>query len=330
MSVSQNMWKRELARKQRDRIRRARRRRNCAITVILLAILAVIIIVSATKSNDNSKNKPKQQEHTQSQYKDMDAVENPYTTILQASDIKQSFYADSAFAGNALAETIGMYGILEATDFYAGVNVDIQNVYDITPYGSTTSVAEQFKSKRFNKVFLTFGENELRKFNATEFKEHYQALIDKLKKYQPNARIYIIGIPPITYDASMQGGGVVTMGKIKEFNKYMMSVAVDEEIYYVDSVAALGDNKDFLPKGVSADGINLNKAAVIDLLYYITEKSAIPTAQDLARLDVDDSDTDGGNTATVPESKPQSTKSPEPSPTVNVFKDSVKEKKKGE
>lgn len=327
MSVSQRMWKREQERKRRERIRRARRRRNCAVAVVLLAIVAVIVIIAinAGKSG-NKKDSPTQNAINTT---DSTAITNPYTTTRQISDIKTSFFADSAFAGNALAQTIGVYGILQETDFYAGVNVDVDNVYTITPNGSTTSVAEQFKSKRFSKVFLAFGENEIGKFTASEFKVKYAALVEKLKEYQPNARIYLIGIPPVTADVSENDDGVITMKKIKEYNKRIMSIAVDEEIYYVDSVDALGDNKDFLPMGVSADGINLNKAAVIDLLYYIAEEAFIPDTQDLADLDVED-DEDEEDVASTPVPKPQNTSAPEPSPTVNVFKDSVTDKKKEE
>lgn len=331
MAISQRMWMREQERRRRERERRARRRRNCAITVIALAIIAVVVIVlvSVNKSNKNSETPAT---NIESAVIDAEAAKNPYTTNIDTEEIKQSFYEDSAFAGNALAQTIGMYGILAQADFYAGVNVDVENVYTVTPDDSTTSVAEQFRSKHFSKIFLSFGETELKKFSASEFKTHYQKFIEKLKEYQPNVRIYLIGIPPISALQEEYGDGTVTIKKIKEYNKLIMSVAVDEELYFIDSVDALGDNKDFLPKGVSADGINLNRAAVIDLLYYIQRKAEIPDSQDLADfdLDEDDEDEDTDEVTVTPAPKPQSAQTPEPAPTINVFKDSVKEKKKGE
>ena len=311
MAMSQRMWIREQERKKRERIRRARRRRNCAIIVALLAIIAVVVIVLVNNGGDTPTEKANTEDVS------VELAETPYTTTITEDDIKASFFKDSAFAGNALAWTIGTYGILKDANFYSGVNINLDNVYKTTPVGSTTSIVEQFKSKRFSKVFLAFGENELLEMSSTDFKEEYIKLVDKIQEYQPNARIYLIGIPPVT--AQVSNNGDITMQKIKQFNKRIMSIAVDEEIYYIDSVDALGDNKDFLPKGVSCDGINLNKAATIDLLYYMTKDAYIPDSNDLADLDSDDDNEDDEEIESTP--TPQKTASPSPSPTVNVFKD---------
>ena len=85
-----------------------------------------------------------------------------------------------------------------------------------------------------------------------------------------------------------------------------------------------------MPKGVSSDGINLNKAATIDLLYYISKEAYIPDAEDLADMDIDEEAEDEESEETDEVQKPQKTQPPQPTATVNVFKDSVKEKKKGE
>lgn len=329
MTASQRMWKREQERKRRERLRRSRRRRNCVIIVIILAIIAVIAVVMINRGEDTKKAEKTYTPAPVLVQSDSKEVTDPYTTTREADDIKTSFFNNSAFAGNALAQTIGMYGILDDADFYAAVNADLENVYKLTPNGSTTSIAEQFKSKRFDKVFLSFGENELTKLSSSEFKNQYKSLIEKIEKYQPSARIYLIGMPPVTADTSSSNESI-NMKKIQDFNKRIASLAADRELYYIDSVSALGDNKDFLPSGVSADGINLNKAAVIDLLYYSSKKAYIPSSEDVASLSEDDEededeDSDGNVKATV---APKSTIAPSPSPTVNVFKDSFTDKSK--
>ena len=322
MAMSQRRWKLEQERKRRERLRRARRRRNCAIVVLLMAVVAVvaIVILNSNGKNNNADSTPTPKEKINS-VADTTVVNDPYTTIRSEEDIKASFYAESAFAGNALAETIGMYGLLKDADFYAGVNVDLENVYTITTTGSTTSVSEQFKSRRFNKIFLSFGENELKTLKKSEFKKEYKKLIGKIQEYQPNARIYLFAIPPITANASEHDNDI-TMEKITDFNHAILSLAVDSEIYYIDSVDALGDNKGYLPKGVSVDGINLNKDAVIDLLYYASREAYIPDAEDLTELSAEDEEDDDDEAETTAKPSQTDKASPSPSPTVNVFKDS--------
>lgn len=320
MAVSKRMWQREQERKRRERIRRARRRRNCAVAVVILAVAAVFAIVMLNKDTDKPKT-PKSTPAVEVKT-DTTAVTNPYTTTRTEDDIKLSFYKNTAFAGNALAKTVGMYGILEETDIYADVNTDLENVDTAIPQDATTPIAEQFKSKRFNKLFLCFGENELNKLSATEFKDQYAELVKKIKDNQPDTTIYVLGIPPVSANASDLNSSM-TMSKIKNFNKRIISLAVDEELYYIDCVDALGDNKDFLPQGVSADGVNLNKAAVIDLLYYIQKEAYIPDSGDLVDMDDGEEDNEEDEPTSKSTDKPDKTSAPtaSPTPTVNVLKD---------
>ncbi len=282
MTMSQRMWMREQERKKRERLRRARRRRNCAIAVFVLAIISVVAIVSfMSGDNSGAVENDSQVEYTPAPVVDKSTADNYYTTTRKPENIKLSFYNDAAFAGNALADTIGMYGILQNADFYSNVNADLENVYTMTTVGSTASIVEQFKSKNFKKIFLAFGEKELRNGNSADFKSNYRKLIEKIQEYQPNVSIYLISIPPVTVDASDANINGISMSRIRSYNKQIKTLAVEEDIYFVDSVDALGDNKDYLPKGISNDGVNLNKAAVIDLLYYAAKESYIPTRADL-------------------------------------------------
>ncbi len=335
MTMSREMWMREQERKKRERLRRARRRRNCALAVFALAIVSVVLIVAFMSGGDsNSVTTDTTAHYTQTPAIDKSAAEKHYTTTRKPENIKLSFYNDSAFAGNALAETIGMYGILGNADFYSNVNADLENVYTTTTIGSTASIVEQFKSKNFKKIFLAFGENELSRGNSAEFKSNYRKLIEKIKEYQPNVSIYLISIPPVTAEASDANINGVSMSRIRSYNKQIKTLAVEEDIYFVDSIDALGDNKDFLPKGVSNDGINLNKAAVIDLLYYAAKESYIPTRADLAadakkedkediEIEEDVEETSDNTTTTKqPTPAPEQEKS-EQSSTVNVLKSSV-------
>ena len=101
MAVSQRMWKLEQERKRRERLKRQRQRRNCAILVLVLAIVAVVAVVLL---NTDKKEKTEPQAPPSDVFVDSKAVSDPYTTTREISDIKASFFKDSAFAGNALAQ----------------------------------------------------------------------------------------------------------------------------------------------------------------------------------------------------------------------------------
>ena len=319
MTMSQRMWRQQQERRRKERQRRVRQRRNCAIIVILIAIAAVVYIFA--NADNNNETIPAQTTPTPQPTENV--IKEAYTTTLDASDISTSFYKNSAFAGNALAESVEMYSILSESDFYTSVNADLENVYTLTPQGSSVSVSDQFKSKKFKKVFLVFGENELKWESSSKFKTYYADFVEKIKEYQPNAGIYLFAIPPVTEEVATSDG-YITKTLIKEYNKRIKSIAVSEEVYYVDSYDALRNNKGYLPEGVSSDGINLNKAAILELLSYAQNEAYVPDDTDLASDDENQADEESEE-----EEEPAPTKKPEasPEPTVNVLKSTASDKK---
>lgn len=332
MAISQEMWRRERERKRRERQRQLQRQRTCAVVVLIAAIAAVaIILANAGKNNTETDSGETAAVSTSATSSNGYTQGAAYTSEHTEGDLSMSFFKNSVFAGNALAETVKMYGVVKEIECFAGVNIDAENVYNVTAGAGTISVADQFKSKKFDKIFLSFGENELSWESSSKFKAYYRDFVEKIKEYQPRASVYLIAIPPVTEEISTSGG-YVTMENIKAYNKRIKSIAISEETYYIDSVDALADDDGYLPEGVSCDGINLNKSAVIDLLYYASKEAYIPKSSDMVdNEDEDDEDSDSDTTKKTEEpKKAEETASPSPEPTVNVLKSSAKEKKQGD
>lgn len=329
MAMSQRMWRREQERRRRERERRARQRRNCMI-VVILAIAAVILIISkgCFAKKDSVVSETTQQESDTAVQETQTVNAEQYESKIDITDVKTSFFDNSAFLGNSVAESIGMYNLLDDADFYTDIKLDVDNVYTTATGYSTTAAIDQLKSKQFAKIFLSFGEAEIEANNVKAFIKSYKGLIDKIKSYQAKAQIYVISIPPSTRETTSSGLYGMTLGKIKEYNKRIKAMAAEKEVYYIDSVSALGKDDGYLPRGVSADGINLNRGCCIDLLQYITKKAYIPDVNSVSDVDDDDEDTEETDDD---EDEPEKTAAPkkssagasEPEPTVNVLKDSV-------
>ncbi len=321
MTMSQRMWKREQERKRRERLKRARRRRNCAIAVFVSAVAAVVIIVS--RSCDNS-SQPMSEAMTAPQINEAVPTASvepdlPFIASVDASELDLSGFDNAAFVGNSVAESVALYNILPETDFYSSVNLDLENVYTTASRYGSMAVADQLKSKKFSRVFLSFGERELAWDDAARFGIEYRKFIEKVKEYQPSASVYVISIPPVTKSVSSANLYGMNAKAIKEYNRRIRNMAYSEKLYYVDSVAALGRNGGYLLEGSSADGINLNKEYITELIYYIKNKAYIPNTP-AADEDEDETETPEEK-KTTPAPSPVSTDEPEP--TVNVLKDSA-------
>lgn len=345
MVMSQRMWRREQERKRRERERRARRRRNCTIVVILIAVAAGAAVClrycsAGTQQGSGS-------EATQPA---VSAVPIPSGTPVPVSELDTSFYEDSVFVGNSLADGISLYGLLPQTDFYARVGIDLDNAYTTASVNSSTSIVDQLKSSKFDKVFLCFGESELASEDPQEFYDKYSEMVSKVKEYQQSARIYLVAIPPVTEEVSDASSNGMTIDNIKEYNDVIKELAFDEDIYFADAYEALAYRDGFLSDGISADGINLNRDCYIEMLNYIADNFYIPDSDDLnadsteipSNSEDSSDDSDRGSEET---SSPRPTRNNEdsnsedsegsegssdrssPKPTVNVLKDTATSEK---
>lgn len=325
MAMSQRMWRREQERRRREREKRARQRRNCMI-IVILAIAAVVFIISKGCSGPkNSADTETTPENTDTAVEtSQTSYETRYESSIDITDVNTSFFSNAAFLGNSVADTIGMYNLLKETDFYTDITLDVDNIYTTATGYSTTAAIDQLKSKQFSRVFLSFGESEIANDDVKEFIKSYKSLVEKVKSYQAKAQIYVISIPPSTRETTSARLYGMTINKIKEYNRRIKAMAAEEEVYYVDSVAALGKDGGYLPKGVSADGINLNRGCCIDLLQYITKKAYVPDANSLSSDDDDEDDEDDDEPISKSTPKKSSSGASEPEPTVNVLKDSVR------
>ena len=334
MARSKMAWKREQERRRRERKMRDRRRAMCAVVVLLLAVIAVIVIVASKGCSEKKAAKDTAVSSTETAASEAPSS-GPYKSAIDISEVNTSFFNDSVFLGNSVADTIAMYGLLQNTDFYSSPILTVDNVYTtIVGYGNTAA-ADQLKSKKFSKVFLSFGEREIASDDVNEFARSYRALVEKVKSYQTNAQIYLIGIPPVDKAASDESRYGMSLDSIKKYNKKILSIATDQKVYYVNSISALGSGS-YLYNGVSADGINLNRDCCIELLKYITDNAYIPesgsaspseekekTTQKPANNNHDDEEED------EKESRPSAAMAAPtetPVPTVNVLKDSARVK----
>lgn len=339
MAMTQRMWKREQERRRREREKRARqRRRRIAAFVFVLILIAAVVLLAKSCANDKTVTSDGA---AQTSVPVPSSAPKPTSTPIAVETLDTSFYDNAVFIGNALADGISTYGLLTATDFYTRVGVDLDNVYTTAADNDSMAIVDQLKSKKFNKIFLVFGESELAWNDTDAFAEKYTALIEKVKSYQPGSRIYVLAIPPVTETTSKQNANGVSITNIKEYNSALKEVAAETEVYYADSYSALADNSGFLKDGVSADGINLDRNSYIELLEYIPDNVYIPDENDLKTTVNNDEDQDeelDEDTDSTPEprstKKPTATKKPStdeeetrstasPEPTVNVLKDSA-------
>lgn len=250
----------------KKRRRQVMMRRACAVIIL---VLIVILIISGIRGCSGSKKN-----------------NSPVVTVVPAvtaapasspepvgnvteSDISQSFFDSSCFVGNSVIESMEIYELVNDADYFARIGLNVSDASKLAMDNSNIPVIDELNnSKKYKRIFMMFGENELNWPSVDTFKTDYSTLIKKAKRYQPSAEIYLFAVTPITKQADSEQKEGVTTDAILRFNKIIQEVAKSNGVKYVDLYAALADKDGFLPAGAATDGIHFDKDYYIKCLVY--------------------------------------------------------------
>ena len=188
-------------------------------------------------------------------------VEELRTPMLKyVEDIKEAddeWFSDALILGNSLAGGLLQYGGIESCDYaYCnGVSVFGLSEADLTLRdGKATSLTKVLNAKTYGKIFLVFGTNEMAA-GTEQFYNYYCALIDVIRKYQPEAIIYAHNTPPVN-ESMVESPDSFNNTNVVKTNEVISRVAVDKSLKIVDLYGLIADINGSLPKDATWDGIH--------------------------------------------------------------------------
>lgn len=256
--------------KQKHEIEQRRRKimTHRIITAAGAAVIILIIIfaVKGCVSHMAEKSEERRQEQTE-------AVPSSTPTeipIENPNEISQMYYSHSAIVGNSFVEGMIIYDLIEGADYFAKVGLSVNDALTKSIQGGSVPVIDELKTdKKYNKIFMVFGENELGWVNADKFVSQYGALIDKAKEYQPQSKIYLLAITPITKKVSDQNIDGANNERIIEYNSLIQQLAADKGAVYADVYSAVKGADGTLPEGAASDGIHFGEEYYKKCFLYI-------------------------------------------------------------
>ena len=122
--------------------------------------------------------------------------------------------------------------------------------------GEKKPVIDKLLEKQYTHIFLTFGENELGWQYPEIFVEDYGKLIAAVRERQPNAKLYIQSILPVSAEVSEKNEDNTNNERIRQYNELLRKLAEEEKVSYLDVAAVLQDAEGNLPKDAATDGIH--------------------------------------------------------------------------
>lgn len=191
--------------------------------------------------------------------------------VAESAAVSDDYFDDAVFIGNSITDTFMMYSGLDHAAFYAGTSMTVRTAYTkpiVSDGGKDIPIMDAIQNHRFQKVYIMFGFNELGWVATDVFAEEYGKLIDDVKKYQPDATIYVESILPVSKQKSA-GDPYENNQNIVKFNGMIRDLAAEKKVYYLNIYEEFADSNGCLPDEASHDGVHFNKKYCLKWLDYL-------------------------------------------------------------
>ncbi len=206
-------------------------------------------IVSNKTTSNNSSNSTTSKENT---------VKNPGMSYKGFTNVSSSYFNDALFIGDSRTVGIRDYGTLKNATYFCDVGMSSFNIYNksISVKGvGKVSFEKLLSKKKFGKVYIMLGINELG-YNFNNIITKYKSIVNLVKKYQPDAIIYIEGNLHVSKTRNDKDK-VINNNRINRLNSKMSLIANNSNIFYIDINELFDDKDGNLISSYTSDGTHV-------------------------------------------------------------------------
>lgn len=193
-------------------------------------------------------------------------------------EVDMSYFSDALFIGDSRTEGLQLYSGIEGATFFCYKGITIFDVMAedpkkvVTLDGNKYSVvgALEHTAGQFGKVYISLGVNELGYYDDQGYHDKFCALIDEVRRTQPDAVIYLQNVVPVNPELCAKNWpSYVNNEKVNTYNEILDQVAEEKEAVLLDLHSALGTSDGILAKENTSDGVHFNKAWYQEWLRYL-------------------------------------------------------------
>ena len=212
------------------------------------------------------------------------------TEVPQKSAVDSSYFSDACFIGHSLVNGMSSYLGLNNSDFFAknGASAKYFLTYNDFKLSTThtdengktvndTGTLEQALSlKSYGKIYIMLGVNEIGTSTSSRqaFYTSMTNIIQLAKKTQPNAKIYLLSVTPVSQKCS-ESRKDINRDNIIAYNSVIKQLCKDNKTYYLNVFDLLCDNDGFLPESAGmSDGIHLLASEYAKIKTYLFTHTA--------------------------------------------------------
>lgn len=185
----------------------------------------------------------------------------PLTTEYDYVKVSDDYFDDAVFIGDSRMEGMEDYAGLHNTTFFAKPGLTVYDLLDDkfikdADSGKKVSIGDMLKRHTYGKIYLMVGINELGTGGTDRFAQAYQDVLQKLRKWQPDAVIYvhsIMGVSP----AKDKSDPVFNNTNIRDKNYAISKLTDGIHIFYFNIQQLFEDENHALAQELTFDDVHL-------------------------------------------------------------------------
>ena len=185
----------------------------------------------------------------------------PLTTKLKYSKVKNSYFKDAVFIGDSRTVGLRDYSGLEHTTYFAKTGLTIYNMLD-EPFitdpvtNNKVTISYMMQHNTYQKIYLCIGINELGTGGTERFQQEYWKVLKKLRKWQPDAIIYVQSILPVSAVQNAKDA-VINNTNIRDKNVAIAQLIDGIQIIYLNINEVFEDENHNLRQEYTFDNVHL-------------------------------------------------------------------------
>lgn len=198
------------------------------------------------------------------------------TEVPESPAVNSSYFSDACFIGHSIVTGMNTYFGLSDADFYAFNGANVRSILTqkfTLPNDSSSkgTLSETLEQKSYSKVYIMLGTNEAGVGSAHEqnFYSGMSGIIDLVRKTQPNAKIYLFSLTPVSQSCS-ESRADLSRDNIIKYNAVIKKLCKDKSAYYLNVFDLLVNSDGFLPPEVcTSDGVHMYSSEYAKMKTYV-------------------------------------------------------------
>lgn len=180
-----------------------------------------------------------------------------------ADRVDDSWYDNVLFIGNSRMNGLAHYARAGNAHYFAKdamtfISVFKKELSDKDNFQNKT-LEQLLSENQYDKIVVVFGFNEAGAGGFKWFSTRFDQFMQKIRQWQPEAKIILNGIMPVTREliASRGEAGACWEPKnLKKLNDFFKSYANGTDVFYIDCTPYFGDEEGYMFDSITNDGIH--------------------------------------------------------------------------